>query len=671
MSLRYKVYIIVILLGISIGGIAELELNNVKFLTIGDRQWAYIPNGNTLYSMQYGEWFEIGKLSGLRPYLSFESWPTYILWQTYRMMANSLGYCEPYLSWSINLSLFLLIISMSIWNIGKYLLPLSIAVIYLSLAVFYAMWQIDIEKLYSMIKIYLLLPALLLSLAFNIYYFKLHRVPKITRWIQDFCKIDPDKSKKKSLDIHSAAPSYRASSKYNNLISKDSNDYLLGIWNDTDRPVSITEQQLCWHLHALGFSGAGKTSRVLIPLANQAINKGRGLIFIDWKAERQAINKFKELSNEKGKEFYYLSLTQNSHKTNLLDTGNPLQLADRLMVALDLVWEGPAQFYSMVQKSFLIDLITAYLKEAKAITIRDIYNILSDNNQFSTLLPSWSEDKKTLDQLRGLRASLAPLAAIDQLNSLTSDFSLKSIIDGNHTLYVHLSSQAYPQLAGTIGKLLCMSLETIAVNRSEKDTPFFLFLDEFQDCACAAQLNLLEKFRSSNLGLILSNQSSGQLTTPQLGGESYLQVIEDCTEIKIVFRRKNGKEAQKFAENTGTEPYSDRSTNLEHGRLPGGEINTKLDGKRSSSGKITTQYKQLVTPNELLSLPNGCALVTGVHDHLPGIASLPHPWSIDEKQRLESLPWPLEEKKEEVLNESEIIEPSVQSKSHFEEDYEG
>ena len=121
---------------------------------------------------------------------------------------------------------------------------------------------------------------------------------------------------------------------------------------------------LTHHLHVLGPTGSGKTSLVILPLAKQAIDKGRGCCFIDFKGDDVFKKYVQERAKETGKNFYYFSIDPDEPSVgyNPLSSGDIHSKVDRIMAALELIYHGPAGFYSNVQAMAFVELLKEMMR---------------------------------------------------------------------------------------------------------------------------------------------------------------------------------------------------------------------------------------------------------------------------------------------------------------------
>lgn len=643
-ALRFGLIYILICLGIA--STYFINLNQPVHGIVNDIEHIYIPAKDSLYisSDSYYrcdyQWCFIGDLSRLDKISNPIDIYHVIKWYGYRAIASMHFYINLLLPSALTIAFALT--TCTIFLFRPTLFKISILLFFLILigAAYFSQFGSDPKHIIPLINIYIVVPIALLGIAYQYIIWKKHRIPKAIRWVQDLLKIDPDNHKKGQLDIKSSSTQFydhnieRLSKKYL------SDGYFLGIWNDTRQPIVIPEQQFSKHTLVLGPTSAGKTIRVATPLAMQALKRNRGIAIIDYKGDKQCISKIHELSCSSQKSYYLLSLTNTSHSWNAFEGNSADQIAERIILTLDLQMTGDGKFYTHVQKALLIPLIEHLFTINVKVTPKVIYESLIDQQLVQTACPEYLSDKKSQGDLKGLRASLLPLSRLPQINDQNPDINISNIIQNGDILYCHLSSQVYPDMATTIGKLLYQCIQSVSSFRTESDPPYFIIIDEWQDAACKPMLNLLSKIRSSNICLVLANQSEGQLNIPELGGESFLQTVRDNTGLKIVFRRMDGDEAERWASCSGTEPYRERGQSTESGRSAYGRQLTRLDGLRTSDGNIHVQYKHLITANSMLSLGDGCAAVYGVPGRLPSIASFAYPWDLKEKRRLEKLPWP-------------------------------
>jgi hypothetical protein len=122
------------------------------------------------------------------------------------------------------------------------------------------------------------------------------------------------------------------------------------------RKEELTEGQLNHHVHIVGASGYGKT--VLIShIIKQRIQNGKGLMFIDLKADMDTLLKFSQhvVQADRINDLRIFSLTEKdmSLPYNLIQDGTATQLRDRIVNSLN--WSE--EYYKNQSSSFLLKLL--------------------------------------------------------------------------------------------------------------------------------------------------------------------------------------------------------------------------------------------------------------------------------------------------------------------------
>src|SRR3989338_856386 len=400
-------------------------------------------------------------------------------------------------------------------------------------------------------------------------YLTKHFLPRKKREIEDFLKVDKDKAKRDETAIDRVEfkeVNFDIAKRLQTYVKKG--EYFLGV-DDNKKDITIKEQMLTYHTHIMGSTGSGKTSMGILPLGHQALENGRGCCFIDFKGDDVLKKYIQQKAIEKGKKFYYFSIdsTENSVTYNPLLSGDIDSKVDRIMSALELVYEGPAWFYSNVQAMAFRDLLEEMLNEKQEITFTAIARALVDGN----ILARIDADPR---EIKGLLAAVSRIAKIRVIN--TGGVDLSEIIKGEDVVFFALKSQINTQLAEAIGKMLIIDIKAQAARRNELDPLFFIFIDEFQNIACKHFVDVISKIRSANFCLVLSNQSRGNLMTVSPGFEN---AIFDNTATKIIFNQENPNDAAFWSDKSGQTTYSEKNTLQFDGVGVDGE-KTILDGKR-------------------------------------------------------------------------------------------
>jgi len=367
--------------------------------------------------------------------------------------------------------------------------------------------------------------------------------------------------------------------------------YFLGLGDDK-KDILIEENMLNHHLHVLGPTGSGKTSLVILPLSRQAIEKGRGCCFIDFKGDEVFKKYVQQKAKEKGKRFYYFSIDPNEASVgyNPLSSGDIHSKVDRIMTALELIYQGPAGFYSNVQAMAFVELLKGIIEDKKEINFSSVKKAL-ENPHFLRRIDVSAQEVK------GLLAAVSWIAGIEVITR--DELDLSEVIKNGDIVFFALKSQINTRLAEAIGRMLVIDLKSQASLRKESDPPYFIFIDEFQNLASPHFVDVISKVRSANFCLVLSNQSRGNLSSVSPAFEN---AIFTNTATKIIFMQEDPFDARFWSDKTGQTTYQDKSI-LQVDSIGKDNKGAKLDGLRSAQGNIRTATKNYISENVFLRLP--------------------------------------------------------------------
>ena len=484
-------------------------------------------------------------------------------------------------------------------------------------------------------RLFLLIVAGLYVISFVVlaivYVFK-HILPRKKRELEDFFKIDKDTLKRKELSIETVEfkkVHYDINKKLNQYSKTDK--YFLAV-SDNKQDIVIEESTLNRHLHVLGPTGGGKTSLVILPLSRQAIEKGRGCCFIDFKGDDVFKKYVQQRAKEKGRKFYYFSIDPNEPSAgyNPLSSGDIHSKVDRIMTALELIYHGPAGFYSNVQAMTFVALLKEMVQGKKEINFLSVKDALED--------PSFLERTDvSAQEVKGLLAAISWIAGIEVINR--DELDLAKVIKDGDVVFFALKSQVNTRLAEAIGKMLIIDLKSQAVSRKETDPPYFIFIDEFQNLACSHFVDVISKVRSANFCLVLSNQSRGNLSNVSPAFEN---AIFTNSATKVIFMQEDPFDAKFWSDKTGQTTYQDKSV-FQVDNITTDKIGAKFDGLRSAQGNIRTATKNYISENVFLRLPFSKSVIFS-RGKLTVIANHEFLFDKAERDRLISSPFEYNEK---------------------------
>ncbi len=454
----------------------------------------------------------------------------------------------------------------------------------------------QVWKFLSSVLVFIICPILFVMM--GMVFLTKHVLPKRKREIEDFVKYDKDKDKRSELSIENVTfkdvkfDLRKKLKRYQNR-----NEFFLGVGDDK-KDITIPTALMSHHVHIMGPSGTGKTSMTFLPLALQTLDKGYGGCFIDFKGDDILKKTICEKTKEKGKKFYYFTIDPNEASVfyNPLLSGDKHSKVDRIMSALELIYDGPAGFYSNVQTMTFISLLKEMEEEGREVSFKSIQEGLKD----ASFLRSINVEEK---DVKGLFAALSKLSDYSTLNG--DGINLKEIINNGDVIFFALKSQINTQIAEAIGRMLIIDLKYHAASRKEIDKQFYIFIDEFQTIASNHFVDVISKVRSANFCLVLSNQTRGNLLAVD---KSFENTVFTNTATKVVFNQEDPKDAQFWAEKTGKTLFEQRSMRTFSGKTFGDD-STVLDGKRELEGSIQHLSKNYISENIFLRLPLGKSVI--------------------------------------------------------------
>ena len=472
-------------------------------------------------------------------------------------------------------------------------------------------------------------------------YLTKHVLPRKQREVEDFFKMDKDREKRKELSVESVEfKKVKFDMKKKLDFYKKRDQYFLGV-DDAGKDILIDENMVNYHTHILGPTGSGKTAMAILPLSKQAINKGRGCCFIDFKGDDVFRKCVQYEAQEAGKKFYYFSFDPDEESAgyNPLFSGDIHSKVDRIMSALELIYQGAAGFYSNVQSMTFIELLKEMVKENRETTFRSVKEVLEDPEFLARVRVSSQE-------VKGLLAAISRFSDIESINKQQID--LAEVIKNGDMVFFALKSQVNTQLAEAIGRMLIIDIKSQARTRKETDPPYFIFIDEFQNLACTHFVDVISKVRSANFALVLSNQSRGNLSSVSPAFEN---AIFTNTATKIIFSQEDPEDAKFWSSKTGQTTYQDKSTLQFDGFGVDGE-KTMLDGRRSSQGSIHTAKKNYITENVFLRLPFSKSVIFA-RGQLARVGN--HEFLFDKAERDRMLSLPFGYNNPQGVNDEELI----------------
>lgn len=314
------------------------------------------------------------------------------------------------------------------------------------------------------------------------------------------------------------------------------------------RKEELSEGQLNHHVHVVGASGYGKTV-LLSHIIEQSIQQGKGLLFIDLKGDMDTILKFSKYvaKSERIEEMQIFSLSDPkiSHGYNLIGSGTPNQLRDKIMMSL--VWSE--EYYKNQSASYLLKLLIGlcWLRDNNNFNLHlgELYECCKNVDKLQTLAAQVPIEEETIlshfescvdflnssenfKSIQGLRTQLESLIYSDFGKMITTEevgIDLFESVNSSKITFLYLDTRRYGETAKTVGRFIIQDLKMVSAKvdaEIPKDDrkPYSVIIDEFADLAQEDFIGFLDRARSSKMSVVVAHQEICDLMriSPEFAG---------------------------------------------------------------------------------------------------------------------------------------------------------
>jgi hypothetical protein len=195
-------------------------------------------------------------------------------------------------------------------------------------------------------------------------------------------------------------------------------------------------------------------------------------------------------------------------------------------------------------------------------------------------LPARDREEKT----SGLEANLIPFVQgpLAQLvNCDGSQINLDTALEKNHILYFQLPTM-YSAIAGaTMGRLILQCLQASIAKRHlgllKSERIFAVYLDDFQDFIYPEFAAILNKAREAKISVLFSHQALGDLDKVS---PAFRNIVQTCTNVKIVMRMNDPDSCEHMARTIGTSYINEHALRKQMAKAK------NLDPKRLKQFKV-------------------------------------------------------------------------------------
>lgn len=396
-------------------------------------------------------------------------------------------------------------------------------------------------------------------------------------------------------------------------------DYFIGL-DGLGAPVRITQTDLTRNVQVVGPPGTGK-SILLFNFAIQAIQKGKGVCFVDGKGDMSFLNMLQAyFGNDpvfKGFRFFTPLHPEMSHTYNpLISIEDPGELADMLANGLNLNVPGPGKVYSDTQKAYLLFLFNLFLATGKKFNFADlmtftdypdirehVYGLVGNRQLIDDIEHFFKRLKANQPELLGLTTQIQKLFCADPVisslvNTYASDIVIKDLFEKKQFCLFSLSAGKKAETNEALAKMVISDVANAVGERMARpahENDFVqLILDEFGQYVPPSFDKFITTARGANVGCILSHQSNAQLVTRE-GVDRLAGIVRECSNTTVLF--KQAEEADFWARVLGTRASLKRTDVIEKSEF--------FTEKKSEKGSLREVEEFLIHPNRLKTLEVG------------------------------------------------------------------
>lgn len=427
----------------------------------------------------------------------------------------------------------------------------------------------------------------------------------------------------------------------------------LGYTKDRRIPLDVENDKLMRHLAIIGQSGVGKTVLGMNILWQQTA-RGGGWLFIDAKLDKDVRNQLAYMARVFGREdeFYVMNVDEpeNSNTYNPLLSGDPDEVASRLLNLLPSSDNNPGSDFYKQSANYALTVLVGALQEAKKrYTFMDLAIMLQSAaaiGKVESLVPLDSpafmvlqvfldqfkkKDKngvqvdvnKIKDILGGMSGRIAQFAQGKfgkVFNTTTPEIDLTDIVQNNKMCYVMLPTMGKDTAALNLGKMVLSDLRTAVakmqgLTKAERpNPPFICFADEMGSYVMPGISRVFEQARSAGVMMIPAFQTFANLASVS---PEFEEMIIGNTWTKAFFKLGSMDSATKAADLIGQMKKYQHSVSASKSESASAQsLRVTPESSQSETGGIGESWRQMeeyrISPDKLTRMGVGeCVVCSG------------------------------------------------------------
>jgi type IV secretory pathway TraG/TraD family ATPase VirD4 len=414
------------------------------------------------------------------------------------------------------------------------------------------------------------------------------------------------------------------------------NSTLLG-YEDSGKPVFLTDDQRAMQTNIPGVSGAGK-STLLYNILQQDIRRGKAIVFLEGKGEKEFTIKLIAAAIAAGRadDIRLIDPTHpgKSHRYNpfYAPAGD---FDQRVGIVFESLGASQAkdEFFAEHQRAFLDSICNILSLTGRTLTFESVLaaalrpdviretilnvrdSVLNDPNRKHhekvafeanvAILEGVYGEKEWLSKIQGLLNSMKPFVSesMSEITNATENLvTVDDVVEKNLILIVTMNIPKGSAATKTLGRIILRDLQSTIAKRydeyalDKKHSFVSIVLDEFGLFVYGGFSNIIHTARQANASFIFAFQSINQLAGQV--GETFAHDVSTATNCKLLMRISDDDTADYFTKASGSMPTERVSYQVER--------EAGITGyQETGRGTRTETYETRVKDHHVKALPTG------------------------------------------------------------------
>lgn len=431
--------------------------------------------------------------------------------------------------------------------------------------------------------------------------------------------------------------------KNGSFFTAPTSEVMLGVDEETGKPVMRTYAEANKHTLVTGAPGTGKSILLMFMVLFDTINKVPA-IFIDFKSTKELAEHLAKWAHENGRKFYHFehgtdekyNIQNNPAGHAYFDPLYGLGITEKADMILNMrSYDVASEVYKNAAREILMVVLQALENmnpdRAKGITtdegeIRKIYDALDnmiilenacEGTEIYQSVKRINEESKTRSSIKGhalenLKSDLNTILISefgqwikkpkDPSERFIDLFELTRDEENPPVVLFGLNSDSEREFAKYFGSLIMGNITALSAQRREDamENQVSLYVDEFQVLPPETIRGLVEKARASNIAITLSQQSIQQVvTSADRNGEAALDSLLDTLGNFVIFSGSSQTTAETLSRLVGTQEAVEYYNTKEGHRI---WFSINWDDRRNSRITQKVVEKPVIAPQEFMNL---------------------------------------------------------------------